>query len=124
MQWKLDKKFVSEEEHTKDHGLVLDYDEIARKGALNGGEKLITKWYGIYGSRQPGNHMARVVLPGGVVNSSQARRLAKVAEDYGQGKICITTRTSIQFHWLKAPALADMMRDLAKDNLSPFHFNR
>lgn len=121
MQWKLDKKFVSEEEHTKDHGLVLDYDEIARKGALNGGEKLITKWYGIYGSRQPGNHMARVVLPGGVVNSSQARRLAKVAEDYGQGKICITTRTSIQFHWLKAPALADMMRDLAKDNLSPFH---
>ena len=121
MQWKLDKRVVSEEEHTKDHGLVLDYDEIGRKGALGGGEKLISKWYGIYGSRHPGNHMARVVIPGGLVDSVQARRLAQVGETYGQGKLCITTRQCIQFHWLKAPALADMLRDLAKDNLSSFH---
>ena len=121
MQWKLDKRVVSEEEHTKDHGLVLDYDEIGRKGALGGGEKLITKWYGIYASRHPGNHMARVVIPGGLVDSVQARRLAQVGETYGQGKLCITTRQCIQFHWLKAPALADMLRDLAKDNLSSFH---
>ena len=121
MQWKLDKRVVSEEEHTKDHGLVLDYDEIGRKGALGGGEKLNSKWYGIYGSRHPGNHMARVVIPGGLVDSVQARRLAQVGETYGQGKLCITTRQCIQYHWLKAPALADMLRDLAKDNLSSFH---
>ena len=121
MQWRLDKRHVSEEEHIKANGLVIDYDEVARKGALNGGEKLITKWYGIYQSRHPGNHMARIVIPGGVVTSSQARRIAQCAEDYGQGKMSVTTRQCIQFHWLKAPALADMMRDLAKDNLSCFH---
>ena len=121
MQWKLDKRVVSEEEHTKDHGLVLDYDEIGRKGALGGGEKLITKWYGIYASRHPGNHMARVVIPGGLVDSVQARRLAQVGETYGQGKLCITTRQCIQFHWLTAKRTWDMLRDLAKDNLSSFH---
>ncbi len=68
----------------------------------------------------PSTHGA-VVIPGGVVTSSQARRIVQVAEDYGQGKISITTRQCIQFHWLKAPALADMLRDLAKDNLSCFH---
>jgi len=121
MQWRLDKRRVSEEEQLKDNGLTLDFDEVARKGALGGGEKLLSKWYGIYGSRHPGAHMARVVIPGGVVTSSQARRIVQVAEDYGQGKISITTRQCIQFHWLKAPALADMLRDLAKDNLSCFH---
>ena len=121
MQWRLDKRHVSEEEQIKDNGLVLDFDEVARKGALGGGEKLLAKWYGIYGSRHPGAHMARVVIPGGVVTSSQARRICQVAEDYGQGKISITTRQCVQFHWLKAPALADMLRDLAKDNLSCFH---
>jgi sulfite reductase beta subunit-like hemoprotein len=121
MQWRLDKRHVSEEEQLKDNGLTLDFDEVARKGALGGGEKLLSKWYGIYGSRHPGAHMARVVIPGGVVTSSQVRRIVQVAEDYGQGKISITTRQCIQFHWLKAPALADMLRDLAKDNLSCFH---
>jgi sulfite reductase beta subunit-like hemoprotein len=121
MQWTLGKRFVSEDEIIKDQGLFLDYDEIARKGAMTAEEKNISKWYGIYASRQAGNHMARIVIPGGVLTSSQARRIAKVAEDYAQGKLAITTRQCIQLHWLKTPSLSDMMRGLAEDSLTPFH---
>ncbi|MBH54037.1 MAG: hypothetical protein CMI18_06790 [Opitutaceae bacterium] len=121
MQWTLGKKFVSEDEIIKETGLFLDYDEIARKGAMTAEEKNISKWYGIYTSRQPGNHMARIVVPGGVLTSSQARRIARISEDYAQGKLAITTRQCIQLHWLKAPSLSDMMRGLAEDSLSTFH---
>jgi len=121
MQWTLGKRFVSEDEIIKEQGLFLDYDEIARKGAMTAEEKNISKWYGIYSSRHAGNHMARIVVPGGVMTSSQARRICKIAEDYAQGKLAITTRQCIQLHWLKTPSLADMIRGLAEDSLSTFH---
>ena len=55
----------SEEEYIKDQGLVIDYDEIARKGKMSKEEALISKWSGsttrtvsaaanVYGSARPG----------------------------------------------------------------------
>ena len=84
-------------------------------------EKNISKWYGIYSSRQPGNHMARIVVPGGVLTSTQARTIARVAEKYAMGRLNVTTRTSIQLHWLKLGSLADVMRDLAAEGTTTKH---
>ncbi len=111
----------SEDEEIKDAGFTLDFDEIARRGSLTPEEKSIAKWYGIYGSRQPGNHMARVVIPGGEISSTQARNMAKVSEDFGQGILNITTRQAIQFHWLKATKLPDMIRALATEGSTTKH---
>ncbi|MCG8700786.1 MAG: nitrite/sulfite reductase, partial [Bacteroidales bacterium] len=69
----------------------------------------------------PGNHMARVVIPGGVVTSAQARNIAKISEDYGMGILNVTTRQAIQFHWLKVGRLADMIRDLNKEGSTTMH---
>lgn len=121
MQWKLDHQHRSEEEAIKDQGLVLDFDEIAKKGVMSKEEKLIGKWYGIYASRQPGAHMARVVVPGGSLSSSRARNIADIAEKYGQGKINVTTRQALQFHWLKIPQFPEILRELAEDGNSTFH---
>jgi ferredoxin-nitrite reductase len=111
----------SEDEEIKEAGLKIDFDEIARRGSMSKEEKNIAKWYGVYGSKHPGNHMARVVIPGGVITSTQARNIAEVAEKYGQGRLNITTRQAIQFHWLKVGALADMMRDLAQEGSTTKH---
>lgn len=121
MQFKEEFVRRSEEEEVKQHGLTIDFDEIARKGGLTREEKTIAKWYGIYASRQPGNHMARIVIPGGMLASIQARNIAKVAEKYAQGKLSITTRQAIQLHWLKVGDLADMIRDLAKEGNTTMH---
>lgn len=121
MQRNLRFRIRSAEEDMKEAGLVLDFDEIARKGSMSPEEVFIAKWYGIYNMRQPGNHMARVVVPGGVLTSSQAKALARISEEYGQGKISITTRQAVQFHWLKCPGLPNFLRDLQKAGLSTFH---
>ena len=121
MQRNLQFRVRSAEEDMKEAGLVLDFDEIARKGSMSPEEIFIAKWYGIYNMRQPGTHMARVVVPGGVLTSSQARALARISEEYGQGKISITTRQAIQFHWLKCPRLPDFLRDLQAAGMSTFH---
>lgn len=121
MQRKLSFEYRTEEEEIKEAGFVLDFDEIARKGDMSKEEKLIAKWYGLYTSRQPGNFMARVVIPGGVFTAQQARCFATTSYKYGQGIMNITTRQAIQFHWLKMGHLADMMRELNTAHLTTFH---
>ena len=121
MQFKMQFERRSEEEYIKDQGLVIDYDEIARKGKMSKEEALISKWYGVYQSRQQGNHMARIVVPGGRITSSQARKIAEVSDKYAEGLLSITTRQAIQLHFLQVGVLPDMMRDIAPEGLSTFH---
>ena len=121
MQRQMNRRRLSEDEEVKAAGLTLDFDEIAKKGSMSKEEGMIAKWYGVYGSRQPGNLMARIVVPGGVVTATQARQIADTAEHYAQGRLNITTRQSLQYHWLKVPALPDMLRELGKEGVSTFH---
>jgi len=90
-------------------------DTYAPKGleALNAlpGEVERLKWVGVYPQRQGGDaFMMRVKVPGGVLTSDQAREIGLAAEAYGVGpddhplfgnNYCdITTRQTIQLHWL------------------------
>ena len=111
----------SEDEDIKASGMYLDLDELGKKGAMSAADASIAKWYGIYKSRQPGNHMARIVIAGGVITSEQAKNIAKVSERYGQGIVNVTTRQALQFHWLKLPNLSDMIRDLDRYGNSTKH---
>lgn len=121
MPKKLTFRRRSEDEDIKQSGLFLDFDEMAAKGAMGGAEASIAKWYGIYKSRQPGNHMARIILPGGVITSAQAKNVAKISERYGQGVVSITTRQTLQLHWLKLGNLPDMLRELREKGNSTKH---
>lgn len=121
MQRDLSQKRQSDEEAVKAAGLVLDFDEIARKGSMSREEIAIAKWYGIYHSRQPGNHMARVVIPGGKLTSVQARSLAAIAAKYGPGRLSLTTRQAAQFHCLKLTDLPAFLRELHAAGMTTFH---
>ncbi|HEY9059892.1 MAG TPA: nitrite/sulfite reductase [Pseudobacteroides sp.] len=121
MQYKDEFERRSEEEYIKDQGLVIDYDEIARRSKISKEESLISKWYGVYQSRQTGDFMARVVIPGGMLTSSQARKVAEAAQKYAKGLISITTRQALQLHTLKLPDLPKLMRDIKNNGLSTFH---
>ena len=121
MQYRMQFERRSEEEYVKDQGLVIDYDEIARKEKMSREEALISKWYGVYQSRQQGDHMARIVVPGGKITASQARAVAAAAEKYSRGLLSITTRQALQLHFLQVGALPDLMRDIAPEGLTTFH---
>ena len=70
---------------------------------------------GVYGQRQEGVNMLRTKVPGGRLTIAQLEALADVTETYAQRDIAhITTRQSIQIHFIpleKAPAA---MRRLAQ----------
>jgi sulfite reductase beta subunit-like hemoprotein len=84
-------------------------------------EGLVSKWYGIYGSRQKGDHMARIVNPGGKLSSAQIRVIADLSERVSQALVSFTTRQSVQLHKIQLENLPEMMRDLQAAGMSTFH---
>ncbi|MFH1071183.1 MAG: nitrite/sulfite reductase [Candidatus Glassbacteria bacterium] len=111
----------SEEEMIKAAGLVIDFDEIARKGVMTKEEVALAKAYGVYSSRQKSDHMIRVTNPGGVMTSAQVRALVRIAEKYAQGKCAYTTRQSVQLHKVKLTDIPHLLRELAAGGLTSWH---
>ena len=73
---------------------------------------------GIYTQKQDGYYMLRVKLPAGVISSGQARTVAAVSTQFGKGTIHLTSRGSVEIHWLKEKDLPQVKRELAKAGLT------
>ncbi|HVA02147.1 MAG TPA: hypothetical protein VMU64_00245 [Acidimicrobiales bacterium] len=82
------------------------------------GEAERLKWVGLYPQRQGGDaFMMRVKVPGGVLSADQAREIGVAADAFGEGPedsavfgnryADITTRQTIQIHWIR---IADVPR--------------
>ncbi len=71
--------------------------------------------HGIYGQRQHGVHMFRIKVPGGRMTPDQMDAVADVAADYSQKDIAhITTRHSLQIHFIPLDSTPAAMRRIAK----------
>jgi len=74
---------------------------------------------GVYGQRQEGVNMLRVKVPGGRITPVQLEALADVAEKYSQkDHVNITTRQSVQIHYIPLDKTPDAMRRLAEAGLT------
>jgi sulfite reductase (ferredoxin) len=73
---------------------------------------------GIYRQRQDGFFMQRVKLAAGVISSLQARTVAAVSGRYGKGTVHLTTRGSMEIHWLREEDLPSVKRELARAGLT------
>jgi len=74
---------------------------------------------GVYGQRQEGVNMLRVKIPGGRLSLGQLDALAEVTETYAQRDIAhITTRQSIQIHFIPLAKISEAMRRLAQAGLT------
>ena len=62
-------------------------------------------------------YMLRVAIPYGTLSGEQLRKLAHVARTYDKGYGHFTTRTNIQFHWIKLRDAADILESLAEAEL-------
>lgn len=62
-------------------------------------------------------YMLRVAIPYGTLSTQQLRRLAWIAKTYDKGYGHFTTRTNIQFHWIKLRDAPDVMDALAQVDL-------
>src|SRR5438105_8708752 len=61
------------------------------------------KWFGVYRQKpkDSGFFMMRTKVPGGQISAAQAIVLSQIADRFGHGFCDITTRQTIQFHWLR-----------------------
>lgn len=73
---------------------------------------------GIYKQRQDGFFMQRVKLPAGVISALQARTVAEVSTRFGRGTIHLTSRGSLEIHWLQEADLPQVKRELAMAGLT------
>jgi sulfite reductase (ferredoxin) len=73
---------------------------------------------GIYKQRQDGFYMQRIKLAAGAISSGQASIVAAISTRFGLGTIHLTTRGSMEIHWLKEEDLPQIKRELAKSGLT------
>ena len=58
-------------------------------------------------------YMLRVAIPYGSLNPAQLRKLAWIGRTYDKGYGHFTTRTNLQFHWIKLADTPDILDHLA-----------
>lgn len=73
---------------------------------------------GVYEQRESGTYMLRVRFPAGVALPNQLRKLADVAEKYGNSILHVTTRQDIQVHRVAVESIHPALASLAEANLS------
>jgi len=85
-------------------------------------KKYFLKCFGIYDkdALTPKQFMMRVRIAGGHLNASQANVLGKIAQDYGQDYIDITTRAQIEFRYLHIEDIPTILKKLEDVGLNSY----
>lgn len=73
---------------------------------------------GVYRQNDNDDLMLRVKIPGGLLSPVQAEAIAAISERFSNGTLHLTTRGSIEFHWLRVEAIEEVGRQLAAVGLT------
>ncbi len=94
----------------------FDFREIAKRPFedITPNELAMFKWSGVYHQLQPSFFMIRVVTPGGRMTTHQFNRAVDLAETYAQNEFCITTRQTLQFHWIRQEDIYKIIEGMAE----------
>ncbi|CAA9238070.1 MAG: hypothetical protein AVDCRST_MAG50-1516 [uncultured Acidimicrobiales bacterium] len=101
-------------------GLPVDLQRLAEEGDgwLKPEDRYALKTHGVCTQLQDGVFMVRVRIPGGVLLADQARGLARLARSHAPDWLHLTTRQSIELHWVKAADVPDVLDGLERIGLS------
>lgn len=94
----------------------FDFREIAKRPFedISPNELAMFKWSGVYHQLQPSFFMIRVVTPGGKMTTRQFNRAVDLGEKYAQDEICITTRQTLQYHWIRQEDIHKIIEGMAE----------
>jgi ferredoxin-nitrite reductase len=111
---------LSNEERVKQEENPLDiWDKLVAHAnenrAPNDADRFRIKYFGLfYVAPAQNSFMLRMRTPGGVMTTAQIRGLAQISEDWGSGRLDLTTRSNVQIRELQPK---DIVRVLAKVQL-------
>src|SRR5210317_1020012 len=94
----------------------FDFRAIAERPfeEITPNELAMFKWSGVYHQLQTSFYMIRMVTPGGRMSTAQFNRAIDLAERYAQGELCITTRQTLQFHWVRQADIDKIIEGMAE----------
>ena len=95
--------------------VLADIYRYAETGfeTIEPGDFMRFKWYGVYQQRpNEGHFMMRIKVPGGRLTTDQVRTVASLTKDYARGIADITTRQTLQLHWLTIDQMPDIFARL------------
>ncbi len=92
-------------------GLPVDLGRLAREGdtSLTPEERYALKTHGVCTQLQEHVFMVRVRVPGGVLGTAAARRLAAIADRCARDWIHLTTRQNVELHWVADRAVPEVL---------------
>ncbi len=98
----------------------FDFRDIAQRPFkdITTNEIGMFKWSGVYHQLQKGFFMIRLRLPGGIMTSEQLNIAGTLADKYAQGQLCITTRQTLQFHWVRQEDIHKIMEGMQNVGIS------
>ena len=101
--------------------IIKDIERFAKEGweSIEEDDIQRLKWYGLFLRKPtPGRFMLRVRIPGGHSFAYQIRAVAKIAKDFGNGEIDITTRQQFQIRNLKIEDIPKVFDELESAGLN------
>jgi sulfite reductase beta subunit-like hemoprotein len=101
-------------------GLTIDLERLSREGDawLSPDDRYTLKTYGVCPQIQPGQFMVRVRVTGGTLPTWQARAVAQVARRHAEDWLHVTTRQSLELHWVQDRDVTTVLDALAAAQLS------
>ena len=89
-------------------GLPVDIDRLATDGDdwLTRRSATRSKTWGICTQLQDHVFMVRIRIPGGVMPTAQARGAGRLAAQFGEDWLHLTTRQNLELHWVARPRRA------------------
>jgi sulfite reductase beta subunit-like hemoprotein len=98
----------------------IDFRAVAARpfSDLTPNELGMFKWSGVYHQLQRGFFMVRVSVPGGTMTAEQLRRIGELATRCAQDRLCITTRQTLQFHWISQQDIYKIIEGVAEVGLT------
>ncbi len=99
---------------------IIRYSEAGDYDAIEANDlEARFKWFGVYRQRpNVGHFMLRIKLPGGQLSPAQLRGIANLTDRYARGFADITTRQTIQLHWITIQDLKPIFQELDRLKLT------
>lgn len=96
--------------------VIHDIYRYAKTGfaSINADDFDRMKWYGVYRQKpkDSGYFMMRIRVPGGKLTAAQTAKLGEITDRFAHGFCDITTRTTIQYHWLHIEDIPTIFSEL------------
>jgi nitrite reductase (NADH) large subunit len=101
--------------------VLEDLHRYAREGweAISESDVQRLKWYGLFlRNPTPGLFMLRVRIPNGIARADQFRTLAEISDEFGNGRVDLTTRQQVQIRNLRIEKVPEVFERLAAVSLT------